>query len=139
MTAVPQQVAARQLPNQQTHYIRKTINFNDPLISAPTNPFGRLPKGAFITNVGIEIVTPFNAVTTNVVTVGTTTASANEIVAAADADETVAAFTNVPRARGRSLCATAEQNLYAKYTQTGTAATAGQAVVTIEYIPDNDG
>lgn len=139
MTAIPQQVASRVLANQQVHYYRKLINFSDANISSPVNPFGKLPAGASISNVGVEIVTAFNAVTTNVLTVGITTASANEIVAAADLNAGAVGYTNVVRGRGQSLMATASQYLYAKYTQTGTAATAGQAIVTIEYIPNNDG
>lgn len=138
MVAVPQAFPARQGTTQQVNYIRKTVNFNDPGVSSPTNPFARLPLNAFIVGVQVEIVTAFNAATTNVLTIGTST-TANEIVAAGDVDETAVATTDVLRARGASLTAAAEKNLYAKYTQTGTAATAGKANVVIAYIPNNDG
>lgn len=139
MTAIPQVVAARVGTTQQVNYYRKTINFNDALISAPANPFGRLPLNAFIVDVQVEIVTAFNAATTNVLTIGTTTASANEIVSGVDVDEAGLADTDVSRARGTILTRTSELNLYYKYTQTGTAATAGKANVIVTYIPDNDG
>lgn len=139
MTAIPPQVAARVGTTQQTNYIRKVVNFNDALISAPSVPFGRLPRNASIVRVAVEIVALFNAATTNVLTFGTTTASANELVAAADVNEGALGVTAVTRGLGVGLTAAAEVNLYAKYTQTGAAATAGQAIITVEYIPDNDG
>lgn len=140
MTAKPASVAARAFHLQAVHYYRHTINFNDANISnaAASDPFGALPLGAAIVGVQVEIITPFNAGTTNVLTVGTTTANANEIVAAGDVDETVAGVTIVTRTLGSSLARAAQQNLYAKYTQSGGAATAGQAIVTILYTANND-
>lgn len=141
MTTVPATVPARQFAMQAVHYFRKVVNFNDANISDATksNPFGALPINASIQDVQVDVVTAFNAVTTNVLTVGTTTANANEIVAAADVSEAGIADTDVSRARGTILTAAAQVNLYVKYTQTGTAATAGKAIITITFIPDNDG
>lgn len=135
---VPKTFPARVGNTMSPMYFRKTINFNDANVAAPTDPFGRLPINASIVDVQVEIVTVFNAVTTNVLTVGTTAASANEIVAAADVNEGATGVTKVTRGLGVSLTAAAEVNLYAKYTQSGTAATTGKAIVTILYIPDND-
>lgn len=139
MTAIPAQQPARANTTQQTSYFRKTVNFNDPLIANPRDAFGVLPMGSFIVAVIVEIVVVFNAVTTNVLTFGTTQANANEIVNAADLNEGATGVTAVVRGLGRSLTAAADTPLYAKYTQTGTAATTGQAIITIQFIPNNDG
>jgi hypothetical protein len=125
----PARQDARQVPNT----LKKTVNFNDTGISSGLAFDNSLPLGAFITRVLVEIVTAFNAVTTNVLTVGTNSTTYNDIVAAADVNEGVAGVTEVTRGYGRSLAATADKTPYAKYTQTGTAATTGQAVIVIEY------
>lgn len=130
-------VATRLNTTQQTSYYRATINFSDAGIATGIQ-FGTLPQGSSIVDVQVEIVTAFNAVTTNVLTIGTTLASANEIVAAADINELATGVTKVVRGLGQSLTATADTGLWAKYTQTGTAATTGQAIVTIQFIPNND-
>lgn len=129
-------VATRSNTTQQTSYYRATVNFNDGGIASAIQ-FGTLPAGSSIVDVQVEIVTVFNAVTTNVLTVGTTT-TATEIVAAADVNELATGVTKVTRGLGQSLTASADTPLYAKYTQTGTAATTGQAIVTIQFIPNND-
>lgn len=135
MTTTPPTLPARVHTTQQVHYHRFAVNFNDVNISAPTNPSGRLPLGAIIHDISVDIETAFNAGTTNVLTIGTTTASANEIVAAADVNEGATGYTRVSTGLGGSLCRSAEQNIYAKYTQSGTAATAGKAHVCIQYTP----
>lgn len=40
--------------------------------------------------------------------------------------------------RGLGLTVAADTNVYVRYTQTGTAATAGVATIIVEYIPNND-
>lgn len=127
---------ARISPEQQVHYYRVTVNYSDANISTAQR-FGTLPMGSFITDLKCEIVTVFNAVTTNVLTLGTTT-TATELVAAGDVDELTAGVTTVTRGLGRGLTAAADTALYAKYTQTGTAATTGVATCVIAYIPNND-
>ena len=126
-------VAARQDPRQVVNTLKKTVNFNDPGISAGVAFDNYLPQNAFIENVLVEVVVVFNAATTNVLTVGTVGPSYNNIVAAADINEGVTGVTQVPRALGRSLTASADVLPYAMYTQTGTAATTGQAIIVIFY------
>lgn len=125
---------ARQDPRQVANTLKKTVNFNDVGIAAGVAFDNPLPKGAFITNVLCEIVTAFNAVTTNVLTVGTVnTPPYNNIINAADVNEAVTGVYQVTRGYGRALAAAADVNVVAQYTQTGTAATTGQAVIVIEY------
>lgn len=127
---------ARQGYRQYAHTKRQQINYNDSGISTGIKML-TLPMGAFITSVQLEIVTAFNAVTTNVLTVGSNSSSYNNIIAAGDVDETATGNNDVTRGRGRSLAAAADLDVYYKYTQTGTAATAGVAELVITYEAQN--
>ena len=127
-------LSARQDPRNVSNTIRKTVNFNDTGIGTGVaiGP-DALPQGAFILGVWVEIVTAFNAVTTNVLTVGTNATSYNNIVNAGDVNEAATGVTMVTRGLGRSLAAAADTQVFVMYTQTGTAATTGQAVIVIEF------
>jgi hypothetical protein len=123
---------------QAVHTFRKTVNFNDTGIgTADTVPIGVIPAGAFIIDVKVKIVTAFNAGTTNVLTAGSNAGSDNNIVAAGDVDETATGTTSV--STGWGLAFAADTTIYARYTQTGGAATTGQATFVISYVPNNDG
>lgn len=127
-------VAARQDARQVVNTLKKTVNFNDPGIAAGVGFDNYLPQNAFISRVLVEVVVAFNAVTTNVLTAGTVNAPPYQnIVAAADVNEAVVGVYDVTRALGRSLTASADVLPVAQYTQTGTAATTGQAIFLIEY------
>ena len=125
---------ARQDPRQVANTLKKTVNFGDVGIASGVAFDNPLPQGAFILRVLVEIVTAFNAVTTNVLTVGTVnTPPYNNIVAAADVNEAAPGVYDVTRALGRALTAAGDVTVTAQYTQTGTAATTGQAIIVIEY------
>jgi len=136
-------VPARQFTSQQTSYYRITVNFNDPRIST-AQKFGRLLRNTFIGGVACHVMTAFNAATTNVFTIGTTLASANEIIDAATStksiDESSATYQTITQAGslGVSVTSAADVDLYVKYTQTGAAATAGKVTCQIAFFPDND-
>jgi hypothetical protein len=119
-------------PRQVVNTLKRTINFNDVDVAAALFA-NSLPLGANILDVQVEIVTVFNAGSTNVLTVGTNSTSFNDIVNAADVNEAATGVTKVTRGLGRSLAAAAEKPVAAKYAQTGTPATTGQAIVTISY------
>lgn len=132
-------LSARQDPRNVTNTLRKTVNFGDVGISTGVaiGP-DALPQGAFITGVWVEVVTAFNAVTTNTLTVGTVAAAYNNIVASGDLPGNGTAslgtqVTAVGRGQGRSLASAGDTQVFIRYVQTGTAATTGQAVVVIEY------
>ena len=132
-------LSARQDPRNVVNTMRKTVNFGDAGISSGVliGP-DALPQGAFITNVMVEIVTAFNAGTTNTLTVGTNSTSFNNIVSSADltgngTNNLSAQVSQVTRGFGRSLASSADTQVSIKYVQTGTAATTGQAVIVIEY------
>lgn len=126
-------VAARQDPRQVLNTLKKTVNYNDANIAVGSAFENYLPQNAFIERVLVEIVTAFNAGTTNVLTVGTVGAAFNNIVAAADVNEAAVGVYDATRALGRALTAAGNVLPVALYAQTGTAATAGQAVILIVF------
>ena len=128
--------AARQNSTQQTSYYRVTVNFNDPRIST-AQMFGKLPKGSYLSSTSCHVITAFNAGTTNVLTIGTST-TATEIIGTADINEASATYQSVTTNLGTTVASAADVTLYAKYAQTGPAATTGKATCVIEFIPDND-
>jgi hypothetical protein len=130
---------ARLSPDQQLAYYRLTINFNDQNIGA-AQQFGALPAGAYIYAIDAYVTTAFNAATTNVITIGTTKASANEIVASGITAGTPGVY-HLTAAAGLGLAVTSGASavpLFAKYAQTGTAATTGQVTILIAYAANND-
>lgn len=128
---------ARLYHTQQTAYLRRPVAYNTPNIgTSDIVCLGTLPAGAFIARVYVRVNTAFNAGTTNVLTVGTSSGSNADIVAAGDVDESAAGVTEVTR--GVGLAVTADTPIYVKYTQSGTAASAGAADVIVEFVPDND-
>lgn len=124
---------ARQDPRQVVNTLKKTVNFNDPGIAAGVAFDNYLPQNAFIETVLTEVVVAFNAGTTNVLTAGTVGPNYTNIVAAADVTEATPGIYASTAGRGRSLTAAADVLPYAQYTQTGTAATTGQAIIVIFY------
>lgn len=128
---------ARQYHTAQLHYIRKAVNWNDTGIASGVK-IGTLPAGAAIEFVHIKITTAFNAATTNVLAVGTTATGA-EVIAGTDAVAGTLG-SKVPNVAGMALGnLAADTPIYASYTQTGTAATAGVATIVIAYSVANDG
>ena len=131
---------ARQDPRNVTNTIRWRFTFADAGLAAGVQ-IGVLPQNAFICAQFMEIVTAFNAGTTNPISVGTVAAAYNNIHAAGD---------NVPGTPGiyfptftvgaaligkygRSLTQAGDTPVFLKYTPTGTAATTGVAELVIEF------
>lgn len=108
--------------------LKATINYNvaDPY----TVSMGILPAGAELVATIVDVQTAFNAGSTNVLVVGTS-GDDDAYVAAGDVDETSVGVTIVS---GKSKSVSADTEVFVKYTQTGTAATAGKAVVTMLYV-----
>jgi uncharacterized membrane-anchored protein YitT (DUF2179 family) len=129
--------------------IRKTVNFNDANISAGVK-FAAIPQGAYITSLRCFVSTVFNAATTNVLTIGTT-ATGTDVLAGgttANINCNPASATNQPLASaagtglavaaGTPTGSTGGFDLFARYTQTGTAATTGSVTYVIDFVPNND-
>ena len=119
-------------PRQVANELSITVNYNDASVGTGINFANSLPAGARILDVQVEVITAFNAGTTNVLTVGTN-AGVNNIVASTDVNAGSTGVTKVTRGLGRSITAGADKTPQVKFAQTGTAATAGQAVITITY------
>lgn len=142
MTTVPPTFSARDMGSymQTPKYFRKLVNFNDANIATGVK-FGRLPTNAFLIRATCQIIVAFNAGTTNVLTFGTTSASANELTGTGDINEATLNTLQAclaSGATGMQLTTATENDLYAKFAQTGTPATAGQAIWVLEYINNND-
>lgn len=136
----------RQLTEQAVNYYRITVNFNDQNIGA-AQQFGQLPSNAYILAIDAYVNTAFNAGTTNAVTIGTTKANSNEIVATGINGTTSIAVGVLHLTSAAGLGTAVSMGgtwlnlpmpLFVKYAQTGTAATTGQVVIVITYMPNND-
>lgn len=129
---------ARQSHNQQVHYLRFAVTYSDTGIASGISK-QTLPAGAIIVGTDVNVGTTFNAQTTNVLTVGINGTTANNIIASGDVDETTAGLTQNVKPTGTALVSiAADSPVWVKYTQTGTAATQGAAIVIVKYVPNND-
>ena len=89
-----------------------------------------IPKGLIFTKAVANVKTAFNAATTNVLTVGFNT-DKNELIGASDITEgTAGTYAKEIWVEGGTNDA-----IYAKYTQTGAAATAGEAEIYLMVVP----
>lgn len=115
--------------------IRKDVALAS-LTSGTQYKIGNVPKGAVVIGTTVGITTVFNAGTTNVLIVGTS-GDDDALVAAADVNEAAVAVTRVaPATLAGAIAASADTDVYVKYTQTGTAATTGAGWVVVEYVLD---
>ena len=126
--------AARQLPFQAVHYLRRDFTFAD---DGLTLTLGIIPAGAIVVRVGVVVSTAFNAGSTNVLNIGT--------VADPDGYATEYALGTVGVITGDSAIATSDEGYVTVDTTivgavdlTGTAATTGVGHIFVEFIPDND-
>ena len=121
------------------HFASVTVNWNDAAdLTAGTRARWIAPAGAHIVAEIVTVQTAFNAGTTNVLTVGTVSGTATDMMAAGDLDETTAATTilagSVFHAGGLIILnSTSDTPVYVKYAQTGTVASAGKATITWVY------
>lgn len=129
----------RQTQYQMVHTLRITVNYNDAGIASGVGKQW-LPAGAILVGTDVMIDTVFNAATTNVLTLGTNGPSTyDNIVAAADVNEGATGLTQNVKPTGTALGKlSAAAQVYAKYTQSGTAATTGKAYLIVKYVVDND-
>lgn len=126
--------AARKPYHRMVTYISKSFAFDTPGIgTAATVEIGALPAGALVLETIVRVKTAFNAGTTNVIKVGTS-ADDDEFIEAGDVAEGALGTTFSDRSAG--IVMTADTSVYVEYTQTGTAATTGEADVIITYIPE---
>lgn len=125
---------AQQYHQNVLHFLRREVNYNDPGIAAGL-VIGRLPAGAQVVQALARVRTTFNAGTTNVLTVGTNASTYDNILGTADIAEGSAGNNIAPTANLQE--ALSEVDVYVKYTQTGTPASQGKAVIHIAYTVNN--
>lgn len=117
----------RQDPRQVQNTLRRTLNWNDADVALATLR-NSLPAGAFITDAYVEVVTAFDGATPTL-SVGTNSASYNDIVATTDIDLTATGVYRVGRGLGRGIAAAADKPVKAKTTLS--TPSQGQAVIVI--------
>jgi len=126
---------ARDVGEQQVTYIAFPVVFSDTQLTSGNKQVGTIPAGAVLIGTDVAVQEVFNAVTTNVLTVGTNNPTTDNIVAAADVTEGSLGLAKDISPTGTALAPfTVDTPVYAKYTQTGTAATTGRAAVIIKYV-----
>jgi hypothetical protein len=125
---------AQQYHQNLMHFLRKEVNYNDPGIAGGL-VIGRLPAGAQITQALTRVKAAFNAASTNVLTVGTNASAYDNVFSATDIAEGGIGNNFAPAANLQEVIN--EGDLYVKYTQSGTAATQGKAVIHIAYTVNN--
>lgn len=113
-------------------YLRRTVLFNTPQ-GANGIPIGALEAGAMPLHAQVTIETGFNAGTTNVLTVGTVDDDDGFATSASVIAGTAGFKANLTGALSGTPMATSKV-VYAKYTQTGTAATAGKATIVLAFV-----
>lgn len=119
-------VAAPNLPKT----VKGSIKYNTSGIATKAKVGIALPKGAIVTRVACNVTTAFNAGTTNVLVIGYSS-DTDALMGASDITEgTIGTY--VKERMDAPLGSASD--VYAQYTQTGTAATAGVADVYITYI-----
>lgn len=123
-------IPARKYHTAQTHFLHAELAFDTPSLSDGLQ-IGTLPAGAMVTGIQVVIDTAFNAGTNNNLTLGTTASGADIAASATVVAGTAGAKTSTA---GLTLLLTADTPVFAKYAQTGTAATAGKARVGIQYL-----
>lgn len=113
--------------------IRRTVNFDSPGLATGVLPIGALEAGCIPLLAHATVVTAFNAGTTNVLTLGTLAVPDGFIAAAGITEATPALYPNLV---GTLSGVPLEVNtvIYAKFTQTGTAATTGKAVLMLTFV-----
>jgi len=128
-------VTARQNDTQQEHFIRYNLAFNSaPATAIQLSVGSAVPANAVVTSVNVAIQTAFNAGTTNTLDVGT--AGAPTALVSAQALGSVGVTPVAPATLGGIMSSSVDTELFVRYNYTGTAPSAGAAVVTIFYVPN---
>ncbi len=119
-------VAAPNLPKT----VKGSIAYNTSGIATKASTGITLPKGAIVTRVACNVTQAFNAATTNVLTFGYSS-DTDALMGSSDITEgTIGTYVK----ERMDAALTGNSVVYAQYTQTGTAATAGKADVYVTYI-----
>ena len=112
------------------------ITFGD---DGSTTTVATVPANSQIFQISVDVTTPFDAGTTNTVDLGDGT-TANKYADALDVSSAarVLATSNVSQIPNLIDIGTSDVTVVATYNQTGTAAAAGAATVTVLYLQNNN-
>lgn len=126
---------AREYPQQMVHYMRRTVNHDTPSIrTAGAVKLGTLPAGAQILQCLRISKVAFDG-TGPTLSVGTNASSYNNIDNGGTEATTAAVISTV----AAFLSFTQDTDVYILLDEsTTTPSTAGQAVIVLSYVPDND-
>jgi len=145
-------VPPRQLDVQALHYIRTTLSFN--MCTQTTNACavkllnGALPYNAIVTSVRVYTYVAFNSTSSDVLTLGISSTSANELVSSsmsvhATGEVDASLVSGIQAVTGGGATQTGDNggyDLWVKWTAgAGNTATAGLATIIIMYVAPNDG
>ena len=135
MTTGTAGTAARQLPQQLIHFLRKSISYADGASKVYT--IGTIPAGSLILKdmSGVHVTTAYNSGTNKLMHIGV---SGNTDLFGTSLSVATATFVPCDEAIGGYLV-DADTVIQAEMALTGTAASAGAGEVVICYIPDTDG
>lgn len=116
------------------HIIGREINLGANGLAAGTFPIGAFEKNTIPLRASVTILTGFNAGTTNVFEIGSTADPDGLITSTNAAAGTPGTKAGTGAALGQPLAA--DTIFYAKFGQTGTAATTGRAIAWVEaFVP----
>ena len=128
---------AREVMLPVTQTLALILNYNTYGASSGVK-VGILPANSIILAWHVRVLTAFNAGTTNPITIGTTATGAQVMAAASitgynTSANTVGYYVGYPVTSTGWAQFSSDQTIYTSYIPTGTAATAGKAVIVIEY------
>lgn len=124
---------AREYHTQQTHYLRKNIDYTD----TATVTVGKLPAGAIVVGAGVVVSTAWNSGTSDVLDIGTS--GDGDGFATDLALGTIGNIVWDELATSNDLYSASEVTITAAVTSVGTTATAGAGHIYVQFIPNNDG
>lgn len=133
------QTNPRQTQFQQVHYFRGQVTFDQdgPITTGILR--GTFPAGAILLGTDVSVDTAFNGADGDIFTIGTNSASWNNIVAAGDVNEAATGLTQNIKPTGAALGSlAAAADFYVKLVPSSTAATTGNLWYVIKYAPNND-
>lgn len=114
-------------------HIRRTVRFDNTNVGTTGIPIGALEAGAVPYHAQVTVIDAFNAATTNVLTLGTAGTPEAFAAAAGTVAGTAGFKSNLTGTETGKPLAT-NTVVYARYTQSGAAATAGSAIVTLYFV-----
>jgi hypothetical protein len=113
------------------HYLSQRFTFAD---NGTTFTLGYLPEGAVVIDVVVIAPTAFDSGTSDVLIVGYTDDD-NEFIATCDLQATGRIYDATTMNASVELYDTSEKKVTCKFTAAGTAATAGEAIVIVTFVP----